>query len=427
MAAMALYRLLTRVSTPLLGLLLKRRLAKGKEDPARIAERRGIASRPRPDGTLVWLHAASVGEAQSILALVDWLVSRTPPVHVLVTTGTVTSAQLLRDRLPDGSIHQFVPLDSPAWIDRFLDHWRPDLALWVNSELWPNLLAGVRTRGVPALLINARISARSFANWQRLPGLAHRLLTSFDRCLAQSDQQAEWLTSLGARNVDCIGNLLYAAAPLPATEEELGGLRDAVSGRMIWLAASTHPGEEAIVADVHERLRQHHPNLLTIIVPRHPARAADIATTLRGRNLRVGQRSAGDSIDAEVDIYLADTLGELGLFYRLAGVTLVGGTFAQHGGHNPLEPAQLGCAILHGPDMANHQAVADELDAARGARRCVDAESLADAVDRLLSNDDERAAQAAAAKSVADAHTGVLERLGALIVPYLDNRRGAAP
>ena len=427
MAAMALYRLLTRLSAPLLGLLLQRRLAKGKEDPARIAERRGIAARPRPNGQLVWLHAASVGEAQSILALVDWLVSRVPPIRVLVTTGTVTSAQLLNERLPDRSFHQFVPLDSPAWVDRFLDHWRPDLALWVNSELWPNLLAGVRARGVPALLINARMSARSFANWRRLPGLARHLLTSFDRCLAQSEQQAEWLTALGARNVACIGNLLYAAAPLPTAAGDLDRLREAIAGREVWLAASTHPGEESIVAEVHGRLRPRHPTLLTIIVPRHPVRAGDIAADLRQRGLRVAQRSTGDPIDAADDVYLADTLGELGLFYRLAGVTLVGGTFAQHGGHNPLEPAQLQCAILHGPDMANHQAVADELDGAHGASRCVDVDSLAAAVDRLLSDDDARTAQAAAAKSVADAHTDVLERLGALIAPYLDGRRGAAP
>ncbi len=414
------------LAAPVLDRLLRRRLRQGKEDPARLDERRGIAARPRPDGPLVWLHAASVGESQSALALVDRLTAEYPKVSVLVTTGTVTSAQLMETRLPARSFHQFAPMDCPGWVDRFFEHWRPDAALWMESELWPNLLTAIRDRGVPAALINGRLSPRSYARWRKAPGLARALLGCFDLILAQSDEQAGWFRALGPAAVECVGNLKFSALPLAANAADLSALQAATADRTVWLAASTHEGEEAIAADVHETLRTRHPALLTVIAPRHPARADAIAAQLRNRGLRVARRSDGKHPAEEDDIYLADTMGELGLFYRLAPVAMIGGSFSDVGGHNLMEPAQLGCAILHGPDMKKTQAVADEMARTGGAIQCADGAVLADTVGHLLLDTEGRTALADAAKAVADRHSGVIDRVCDRLAPYLENLRETA-
>lgn len=423
MVALPAYRMTSALAAPVLNRLLQRRLRQGKEDPARLDERRGIASRPRPDGPLIWLHAASVGESQSALALVERLTADYPKVSVLVTTGTVTSAQLMETRLPDRSFHQFAPMDCPAWVDRFFAHWRPDVALWMESELWPNLLTAIRRHGVPAALINGRLSPRSFARWRRAPGFARALLGSFDLILAQSDEQAGWFRTLGPAAVECVGNLKFSALPLAADDADLSALQTAVADRAVWLAASTHDGEEAIAADVHDTLRAAHPSLLTFIAPRHPARADAIAAQLRDRGLRVARRSDGKLPTHDDDIYLADTMGELGLFYRLVPVAMIGGSFGDVGGHNLMEPAQLGCAILHGPDMKKTQAVADEMTRTGGAIRCADGTSLADTVGQLLQDSERRTALAKAAKAVAEKHTGVIDRVCDRLAPYLDELR----
>ncbi len=426
MTALALYRAGTRLAAPYLRGLLRRRLAAGKEDPDRIAERHGVPSRPRPDGPLIWLHAASVGESLSALSLIGRLLALHPDAHILVTTGTVTSARLLATRLPPRSFHQFFPLDVPGWGRGFLDHWRPDLVLWMESELWPNMLGELRRRGVPMALVNARMSAGSFANWRRLRGTAAVLLRSFAICIAQSEAQAERLRRLGAREVLCFGNLKYSADPLPADADDLAALRTLLAGRDVLLWASTHAGEERVAGDLHKRLRTDHPALLTVIVPRHPARAAEIAGALGDAGLRVKLRSRGDTIDAADDLYLADTMGELGLFYRNTALAVIGASFGHDGGHNPLEAAQLDCAVLFGPGMANFQAVADELTAAHAAVSCADIDALETTVRRLLADETERAALARAAKAVAEKHRDVVDRVVEHLPP-LRTRRAARP
>lgn len=426
MVALPAYRMTSALAAPVLNRLLRRRLRQGKEDPARIDERRGIASRPRPDGPLIWLHAASVGESQSALALVQRLTTDYPTLSILVTTGTVTSAQLMDIRLPARCFHQFAPMDCPGWVDRFFDHWRPDAALWMESELWPNLLTAIRARGVPAALINGRLSPRSYARWRKAPGFARTLLGNFDLILAQSDEQAGWFQALGPAAVDCVGNLKFSALPLTADTADLSALQDAVAGRTVWLAASTHDGEEVIAADVHKTLRAAHPSLLTVIAPRHPARANAIAAQLRDRGFRVARRSDGKLPAEEDELYLADTMGELGLFYRLAPVAMVGGSFGDVGGHNLMEPAQLGCAILHGPDMKKTQAVADEMTQTGGAILCANAAILADTVGSLLQDTERRQALAAAAKAVADRHRGVIDRVCERLAPMLDRIGGVS-
>jgi len=418
---LSLYQAGTTALGPVVALYLSRRMARGKEDRDRFAERQGVASRARPPGPLVWVHAASNGEAVSMLALIDRLLVERPTLSVLVTTGTVTSARLLAHRLPaDRAWHQYVPVDRPAYVRRFLDHWRPDLALWVESELWPNLVSLTDRYGIPLLLLNGRMSLRSFQGWQRVPGLIGPLLACFELCLAQDEGQAERFRRLGAVAAVSVGDLKTAAAPLPCDEDELGFIAARIGDRPLWLAASTHPGEEEAAAEAHRALMRERPGLLTIIAPRHPARADEIRAMLERRGLNVARRSQGELIDGATDVYLADTLGELGLFYRLAGIAFIGGSLTPMGGHNPLEAALLDCAILHGPDMSNCLAMAQSLAAAGATIAVRDAGEIAQAVRRMLSDPVERAARAAAAAGIAADNRAVLDAVLQRIAPWLD-------
>lgn len=414
-----LYSGLTRLAGPIVRRLLDRRAARGKEEPVRRGERFGHPGLPRPEGRLIWLHAASVGESLAILPLVDRLLGRDPGATALVTTGTVTSAGLMAQRLPARALHQYVPVDLPDAVDRFLDHWRPDLVIWIESEFWPNLLAGIRRRAIPAGLVNARLSEGSFRSWRRVPGTARRLLSVFQVALAQTEVEAERLRALGLPMARAVGNLKYSADPLPVDDSTLTGMREAVGGRPCWTVASTHPGEEEVAAEAHARMAAAQPGLLTILVPRHPARGEDVAGLLRGRGLTVARRAAGEAIGTDVAVYVADTMGELGLFYRLAPVACVGGSFVPVGGHNPIEPALLGTAILHGPEMFNFPEVAAELAAAGGSVRVDGAGALADEALRLLRDPVARTAMADAARQVADRNRAAVDRVMGALEPLL--------
>jgi 3-deoxy-D-manno-octulosonic-acid transferase len=415
-----LYRAATPPLGPLVYVYLRRRLKRGKEDPVRFRERQGVAGKVRLPGPLVWVHAASVGEATAMLALIERLLRERPGLQILVTTGTVTSARLLETRLPSHAWHQFAPVDLPHWIGRFLDHWRPHLALWVESELWPNLILETHARGVPMVLLNGRLSARSFTRWQWLPGLIRPVLGAFALCLAQDHNQAERLRRLGARRVAMAGDLKAAADSLPVDALQLEGLRQQIGRRPVWLAASTHSGEEEIIADVHRELSVIRSNLLTIIVPRHPARGDAIAEMLLDRGLRAARRCHGEPITGRTDIYLADTMGELGLFYAIAGIAFVGGSLVAKGGHNPFEAARLDCAVLHGPHVCNCAGMMAVLDAVGAAETVSNAGELAAAVSTLLADPQLRAERAAAGRRVAAAGLGVLDAILARLAPWLD-------
>ena len=421
----AIYRVLTDLAGPALRLVLARRRARGKEDPVRLPERFGRPGRARPAGPLIWLHGASVGEAVSALPLIQRLLDDDPRRQVLVTTGTVTSARLLADRLPERAFHQFAPLDRAAWVRRFLDYWRPDVALWMESELWPTLVGETHRRGIPMVLVNGRMSPRSFAGWRWAPGLARRLLGGMALVLAQSEEDRARLQRLGARRAECLGNLKFAAPPLPADEVELERLRQAIGARPVWVAASTHPGEEAQIAAAHSALKLRHPDVLTLLVPRHATRGEKLATELAADGLIVARRAAGQPIEPATDIYLADTMGELGLFYRLAPIAFMGGSLVPHGGQNPLEPAQLDCAILHGPHVANFERIAQALDEAGASETVADGAALAAAVARLLETPALRERRAAAARQVAAGQHDVLDRYLAALAPYLDRLAAA--
>jgi 3-deoxy-D-manno-octulosonic-acid transferase len=419
-ALLGLYHLVSRRLGPPIRRMLTKRRAAGKEHPTRFPERMGEPGMPRPEGQLVWFHAASVGEAASLLELLRRLELARPGVTCLVTTVTVTSEQFLAERLPPSCAHQFAPADVLPWVERFLDHWRPDLAVWTESELWPATLAATSARGVPMLLINARISNRSFRRWRMLRGLSRALLRRFDRILAQDDLAAEHLLALGADpdRLRVTGSLKEGAAPLPHDEAERVRLARAFAGRPIWLAASTHAGEEEAVIAAHLAARRGLPMLALILAPRHPSRGDEVAALLRARGLAVAQRSKGEAIGADTDVYLADTLGEMGLWYRIASVSFIGGSLVEVGGHNPFEPALLGSAILFGPHVRNFADAYARLTAADAAIEVARAEDLGRDLGVAMAPD--RAARLAAnawaaCSEGAEVTDAVLETIGGLL------------
>lgn len=397
-----IYRTVSRAGAPVASLALQRRLKAGKEDPARIGERKGLAGRTRPEGPLVWIHGASVGESLSVIPLVERLKAVHPGCAFLVTTGTVTSAKLMKERLPEGAFHQFIPLDHPDYVTAFLDHWRPDAALFVESEFWPNLVLGARAKVRFMALVNGRVSPRSFEDWKRQPNAIKFILSSFDVVIAQDPQNAERLSILSGRCVETFGNLKYAAPALPGDDGALAALKAEVGPRPLWLAASTHPGEEDSVLDAAKLLKAEFPHLLTIVAPRHPTRGGEVAALCEAKELAHALRSTAAPIAPDTDVYIADTLGELGLFYRLCDVSFVGGSIVDKGGHNPLEPARLGAAILHGPHIFNFVETYREMRKTGGAALVRNEREIASAVRRLFADAKTRSAMTHAAQKAAE-------------------------
>lgn len=381
------YRTALRLASPFVPLYLFWRSRHGKELPDRLGERYGRTTQARPPGPLLWIHGASVGEGMSALPLIGRLCELNPELNILFTSGTVASAQLVGKRLPIKGIHQFIPLDVPSYASRFLDHWKPDAAIWLESELWPSLIGEMKVRGVPALRINARLTEKSAKGWSRVADWFRDMLSAFSLTLALSPNDAARLKNAGARNVHFVGNLKFTV-PTPASDEtSLEALREAIGPRPVWLMASSHPGEEAMALRLHSRLAEIWPDLLTIIAPRHARRGDEVEALIQ---LPMARRSRGDHLGPTHAVYLADTMGELHTFYRAAGIAVVGGSFTPKGGHNPIEPAQCGAATLIGPDTSKCEDIVAELVAARALRQVASEEELARALTSLLRDEPQR-------------------------------------
>ena len=390
----------------------------GKEDAGRLGERLGYPGRPRPAGPLVWVHGASVGESLAVLLFVERLTAR--GLHVLVTTGTVASSKVLAPLLPAGAFHQFVPLDLPKAATRFFDHWRPDLVAFAESDLWPNLLDEASRRAVPAVLVNARMSRTSFARWRRLPVAIHPLLQGFALIMAQTEDDAARFEALGAMRVIRTGNVKFDGPALPADPPALAALRAAVGDRPVWVAASIHAGEDGLGPRVHLGLAARFPGLLTIVVPRHVTRGDAIAAAARQQGLTTRQRSRGELPDASTAVFIGDTMGEMGLFYRLAPVVFVGKSLlGEGGGQNPIEAIKLGATVLHGPAVANFAEIYGLLDAAGGSTLVGDAEALEHAIGDLLADPGQVRDRIAKAAAVVAAQAGATDRTLAALEPLL--------
>jgi 3-deoxy-D-manno-octulosonic-acid transferase len=406
-----LYRTATALAHPLLPAYLKHRAKRGKEDPIRMGERFGRTSLPRTNAPLMWIHAASMGESASVLPLIDAWLEAHPRLRILLTTVTTTSAQFVATRLPERALHQFAPLDTPQAISRFLQHWQPNMACFVDSELWPNMLMALKKRDIPAVLINGRISERSVARWQHAKPLMRQMLACFTHVFAKSDADALRFGEFGANNPVSFGNVKFSSPPLPADAEMLSALQPLVEERPLWLAASTHAGEEALIIGCHQQVKKRFPTLLTLLVPRHSARGDEVRTLVEAAGLRVAQRSRNEAIRPDTDIYLADTMGEMGLWYRLCPIVWVGGSFIPHGGQNPFEPARLHCAVLYGTHMHNFTEFCTALEAAGASMVVKDGEALAHAVIRLLTTPQECDRLSSAAYHVTEQNKQVLSHI----------------
>ncbi|MCC2687666.1 MAG: 3-deoxy-D-manno-octulosonic acid transferase [Rhizobiaceae bacterium] len=414
---LSLYRVAGAAAYPLVGPYIAWRTTRGKEERGRRRERYGWAGRPRPEGPLIWVHAASVGETIAVAPLVDSILDS--GLNVVLTTGTVTSAQVAEDRLGERIIHQYVPLDLKPAVCRFLGHWQPDLAIIAESEIWPVTILELGTRRVPQVLVNGRLSERSFNSWKKRPHLAEALFENLAHVVAQSELDGERFLALGARPVTVSGNLKVDTTPPPVEERALTGLLRQIGPRPTWAAVSTHEGEEMVAAEVHQMLRQRHDGLLTIVVPRHPGRAAALAPEFEAMGLKVIRRSAGDRVRSDTDIYLGDTIGEMGLYLRLAEIAFVGRSLTCAGGQNPLEPAMLETAVLSGSKVQNFQEVYRRLVDCGGARIVRDRDDLAGAVDELLLHDRLRRDMAAAGAAAVAEMRGALAKTQKALEPYI--------
>jgi len=422
-ATLRVYRALMTAATPLAPAWLSRRIKQGKEDPKRLSERYGESRARHPGRPLIWIHGASVGELLSVIPLMERLCER--GFQVLSTTGTVTSAAMAEQRLPPGVVHQFIPLDMPRFVTRFLDRWKPDLGLFVESDLWPNLIMASAERRIPLIIVNARMSARSAQRWRRLPRSITALLGMFDLCLAQSADDAARLRDLGAPRITTTGNLKFDVPEPPVDDATMAAMRTAIAGRTVVAAASTHGGEEEAMIEMHRRLRSTFAGLLTIIVPRHPHRGPEIADLAMAEGLSCGLRSAGDLPGAGTEIYVADTMGELGMIYRLVPIVFMGRSLVRQGGQNPIEAIKLGAAVLHGPHVSNFGAIYAALDKAGGADNVLDVGKLTVRIGALISDPALRQQSNAAAQQVIAAMGGALNRTLAALEPYLADLRFA--
>ncbi len=416
-ALLGTYRWAGAAAYPLVGGYIAWRATKGKEERGRRRERYGVPGAPRPPGPMVWFHAASVGETLAVAPLVDRIMRL--GINVVLTTGTVTSAGVARDRFGEGVIHQYVPLDLKPALDRFLSYWQPDLAIIAESEIWPMTILELGARRIPQVLVNGRMSDRSFASWKKRAYIAEALFENLSHVIAQSDVDGERFRALGARPVTVSGNLKGDTEPLPVDDRALALMSGQIGHRPTWAAVSTHEGEEQIAASVHTLLRKRHPNVLTIIVPRHPKRADSLEAEFTATGLKVARRSRNDRIRIDTDILLGDTIGEMGLYLRLTEIAFVGRSLTAEGGQNPLEPALLDTAVLSGRNVQNFREAYQKLVDGGGARMVRDGEMLAGAVNFLLTNPVKRTEMMAAGRRTVESMRGALDHTLKALEPYV--------
>jgi 3-deoxy-D-manno-octulosonic-acid transferase len=417
------YRTSMSLLRPFTPLLLKLRERSGKEDPRRRGERLGIASMARPNGVLCWVHAASVGETNAVLPVIEALGNARPDLNFLLTTGTVTSAGLAARRLGPRAVHQYVPLDAPEYAARFLEHWKPDLAVFTESEIWPSLILETSACNIPIALVNGRLSHRSRRRWQRNKTTAMPLFGRFNIVLAQNDRLAQGFSALGARNVHSVGNLKIDAPPPPVDLNELERLKAALGERPVFAAASTHEGEEETIAAAHRALTRQFENLCTIIAPRHPERGTALAETLKNLGFNVAQRSLGAVPGPRTDIYIADTIGELGTLYALAPVAFIGGSLIDRGGQNPIEAVRHGVAVLTGPHWQNFRDAYRTLLRHDGAIEIKSSADIAAAVTKLFESPAELQRMRAGATQALSTLSGALDKTVAALLRYLPDER----
>lgn len=417
-----IYNTLLRFLYPIaISRYIEKRKRNGKEDLKRFNERIGRPSLPRPEGKLIWMHGASVGEAISMLPLIQRLLEIYSDIHIMVTTGTRTSADIMAKRLPERAFHQYLPIENPVFATRFLKHWRPNVALWFESEFWPAMLSCIKRKNIPLILVNGRISNKSFKRWQQFEFVIKEILDCFDLCLGQSEEDAYRLRVLGAKNTLCLGNLKYAGLPLPVDEDKKQEIAKQIGNRPVWLISSTHDDEEFRIVKYVKRLKEKIPHLLTFIAPRHPHRGIEIKERLEKElGLNIALRSANEKINSKTDVYIADTIGEMGIWYELFPIVFIGGSLIAHGGQNFMEPSRYRDAVIVGPHMHNFTDAMNRAKKADAVIQINDAAELSEMVEKLLTNPEFLEAKRSLAYNWATSEAKVLDGIVEKIQGYLE-------
>ena len=415
-----IYNTLIRILYPLvISRYIKKRKANGKEDIKRFNERIGKPQKKRPEGKLIWFHGASVGESISMLPLINKLLELYPTAHVMVTTGTLTSADIMAKRLPERAFHQYITIDNPKFTNRFIKHWQPDLVLWFESDFWPAMLSTIKKKNIPLILVNGRISNKSFKRWQQFDFISKELLNCFTFCLGQSEEDAYRLRVLGAKDSMCLGNLKYAGLPIPINEKDKEELQKEIGNRPTWLVGSTHDDEETKIGRKLKDIQKQVSNLLTIIAPRHPTRGEEIQKALTELGFKTALRSKGEKIGKEMEIYIADTIGEMGLWYSLCPIVFIGGSLIPHGGQNFMEPSRMKKAVMVGPYMHNFTDAMNRAKKADAIIQVSDADELKDMVIQLLTDKDLLEAKMSLAYNWANSENKVLDSILEKVKGYM--------
>lgn len=416
-----MYNIMISVLYPLvIKRYIKKRQANGKEDIKRFHERIGRPQLKRPEGKLIWFHGASVGESISMLPLITKLLETYPDLHVMVTTGTTTSAELMGKRLPERAFHQYLPIDNPSFTSRFIKHWQPDLVLWFESDFWPAMLSSIKRKNIPLILVNGRISNKSFKRWQQFDFISKELLSCFTFCLGQSEEDAYRLRVLGAKDSMCLGNLKFAGLPIPVDQDKKADILSQINGRPVWCVSSTHNDEEFKIARFIKKLNETVPSLLTIIAPRHPHRGSEIREKLRDEfQLKTALRSANEKIKPDTEVYIADTIGELGIWYEICPLVFIGGSLIPHGGQNFMEPSRMRDAVVVGPHMHNFTDAMNRAKKADAIMQVNDVLDLEELVTQLLTNKDLLEAKRSLAYNWANGEAKVLDGIVEKVKGYI--------
>ena len=416
-----IYNTLIRILYPLvIRSYIQKRIEIGKEDTKRFNERIGRPTRERPEGKLIWFHGASVGESVSMLPLINRLLETDENTYVMVTTGTTTSAEIMGKRLPERAFHQYITIDNPVFTKRFIKYWQPDLVLWFESDFWPAMLSTIKKKNIPLILVNGRISNKSFKRWQQFDYISKELLGCFTFCLGQSEEDAYRLRVLGAKDSTCLGNLKFAGLPIPVDETKKAEITKQIGNRRIFCISSTHENEEYQLGKRFKNLFEKHPDVLVLIAPRHPQRGVEIKTQLTDLGLNVSLRSANEKITSKTQVYIADTIGELGIWYGISPIVFIGGSLVPHGGQNFMEPSRLKDAVIVGPYMHNFTEAMQRAQKANAIIQANDAEEVIDTVIQLFDNKDLLEAKQSLAYNWASGEAKVLDGIVEKVKGYIN-------
>ncbi len=377
------YRVFTNLILLFSPIIILIRLFKNKEHPKRFKEKFAICSKKKIKGKLIWFHGASVGEILSVIPLIEKLEKMSKIKQILVTSNTLSSSKILSNLKLKKTVHQFFPIDTNYHTKKFLDYWKPSVVIFIDSEIWPNMINNIKKRSISLILINARITDKSFNKWKKFASSAKSIFQKFDICLSSSLKSTNYLKSLGAKNVKNIGNLKFTQ-----NEDNSEYLNDSLKKffltKKIWCASSTHASEEKICAEVHKKLKIKHKNILTIIIPRHISRTNKIIDEISKLNLKIYTHDSKKKIDAKTDIYLVNTFGQTKSFFKICKTVFLGGSIIKHGGQNPLEAARYGCNILHGPNIWNFSEIYSLLKKYEVSNKTINLNQLAIKVGSIL-------------------------------------------